>query len=192
MLPPNGAAQDPNAPSYACFPSQDVSPCCGLTGFCTNTGLCVPGSFPGDQRDISTNLIRGLCTDSTWKSEDCPLLCTDASTDGTNLISCANVMNNDRDFCCDHTVGCCDSRIGRFRLDEESLVVAIGEEGTTSLSNSASRTSAAATSSQSASASETGAKSSSSRETTSRPGAASTTSLAAAATLSGSSRTPGS
>ena len=41
----------------------------------------------------------------------------DASDGGTDLISCQNVTGNDRDFCCDHTNNCCDTGVGRFRLD---------------------------------------------------------------------------
>lgn len=44
------------------------------------------------------------------------MVLTDASTGGTDLISCQNVTNNALDYCCDHTNNCCNTGVGRFRL----------------------------------------------------------------------------
>lgn len=33
------------------------------------------------------------------------------------MINCQNVTANARDVCCDHTNDCCDTGVGRFRLD---------------------------------------------------------------------------
>lgn len=41
----------------------------------------------------------------------------EADTGGTDLINCQNVTSNARDYCCDHTNDCCDTGVGRFRLD---------------------------------------------------------------------------
>jgi hypothetical protein len=41
---------------------------------------------------------------------------TDASTGGTDLISCANVTGSTADYCCDHTNDCCDTGVGRFQI----------------------------------------------------------------------------
>ncbi|OCK76032.1 hypothetical protein K432DRAFT_361103 [Lepidopterella palustris CBS 459.81] len=141
--PDKSQASSGNIP---CFPSQDVSPCCGIGSLCTNTGLCVPGGV--STSELLSSLVRGTCTDQNWQSSECPQYCLSASTGGTNLISCQNVTNNDRDFCCDHSNGCCDSGIGRFRLTVEEIVVATIASGgasqlttlTTSISSASSST----------------------------------------------------
>lgn len=38
------------------------------------------------------------------------------SMGGTDLISCSNVTDTDTSYCCDHTVNCCDSGVGRFEV----------------------------------------------------------------------------
>jgi hypothetical protein len=64
---PNGALGPGN---YPCFLGQAVSPCCGAGSICEASGLCkVPGSVGVSQ------LIRGLCTDSSWTSAQCPQYC---------------------------------------------------------------------------------------------------------------------
>ena len=145
--------------NYPCFLDQAVSPCCGGGYICEASGLCkVVGS------QAVSDLIRGTCTDSTWKSTDCPQYCTSnqpqellcyccwrwtaAATGGTILISCQNVTNSDLDFCCDHTDGCCDSGIGRFRVPSNTDIVTLGTYGAT-ISTSAPATSSSATSSSS-------------------------------------------
>ena len=48
---------------------------------------------------------------------------TEASTGGTDIISCANVTNSNLDFCCDHTTDCCDTGVGRFRLPDAGVAL---------------------------------------------------------------------
>ena len=39
------------------------------------------------------------------------------------IVSCKNVTGNDRDFCCERRPGCCDSGVGRFRLNGAGKVL---------------------------------------------------------------------
>ncbi|KAK3304885.1 uncharacterized protein B0T15DRAFT_255170 [Chaetomium strumarium] len=62
------------------------------------------------------NIIRDSCTDQSWGSLDCPLYCYLTPNIGPDLISCANVTRRDTSFCCDGTVDCCNTGLGRFEL----------------------------------------------------------------------------
>jgi len=110
--------------NYPCFLGQENSPCCGGGQVCEASGLCkVPDSVG------VSDLIRGTCTDSSWQSNECPQYCLQATTGGTNLISCQNVTSSDLDFCCDHTNGCCDSGIARFQVADNVDVITLGASG---------------------------------------------------------------
>ena len=60
---PNGNIALPDA---ACDPSASVSPCCGGGVGCLDSKMC---------QSSDESLIRGSCTDPTWKSPDCPDYC---------------------------------------------------------------------------------------------------------------------
>ncbi|KAL2192630.1 hypothetical protein P885DRAFT_72830 [Corynascus similis CBS 632.67] len=117
---------------FPCDPDAENSPCCGggPGAMCLSNRSC---KGPGQ------NMVRGSCTDQTWGSLDCPLYCylgafsvwllfsgpsivlanqawDVAPSIGPDLISCGNVTGRDTSFCCDHTVDCCDTGIGRFEL----------------------------------------------------------------------------
>ncbi|KAL2755386.1 hypothetical protein ACRALDRAFT_1082359 [Sodiomyces alcalophilus JCM 7366] len=116
---PNGQRANGDFP---CDPDDEDSPCCngGMGWACLSNKLC---------KGPDGNVIRGSCTDPNWESPHCPQYClnygiipTDnpanqgASTGGTDLISCANVTGIDTLHCCDHTVNCCNSGVGRFEV----------------------------------------------------------------------------
>jgi len=76
----------------------------------------------------------------------------EATTGGTNLISCQNVTSSNLDFCCDHTNGCCDSGIARFQVADNVDVITLGASGALSsvvdsMSSSQTKTAAASTTS---------------------------------------------
>ncbi|KAK3985671.1 hypothetical protein QBC44DRAFT_249853 [Cladorrhinum sp. PSN332] len=92
---------------FPCDPDAEASPCCG-GGFgtvCLFNKLC---------QSPDGNVIRGSCTDDQFGSASCPKFCLGANLGGTDLISCSNVTGNAASYCCDHTVNCCSSGVGRF------------------------------------------------------------------------------
>ncbi|KAH6691355.1 hypothetical protein F5X68DRAFT_201757 [Plectosphaerella plurivora] len=112
---PNGAQSFDNFP---CDVDAEDGPCChGSQGWaCLDNKLC---------RGPDGNVVRGSCSDPTWDSPECSHFCLSASTGGTDLISCSNVTGIDTSYCCDHTVNCCNSGVGRFDvLPSEPQVVA--------------------------------------------------------------------
>lgn len=67
---PNG---DIVAGDVPCFPSADVSPCCGAGWDCWGNGaLCVQ---PKENSQVVNGHRRGSCTDVTWQSSLCPQVC---------------------------------------------------------------------------------------------------------------------
>ncbi|KAH7316690.1 hypothetical protein B0I35DRAFT_503757 [Stachybotrys elegans] len=44
------------------------------------------------------------------------MFCLGASLGGTDLISCSNITDRDTSYCCDHTINCCQSGVGRFEV----------------------------------------------------------------------------
>lgn len=52
--------------NYACVLSSSNSACCGIGNVCLDNGLCAPGNG---------EIIRGACTDQTWRSAACPQYC---------------------------------------------------------------------------------------------------------------------
>jgi hypothetical protein len=121
---PNGLLADGDTP---CDGDAEHSMCCGKSAgsVCLSNKLCA---------SPDGNIIRGSCTDRDWHAPECASFClgeslmrvqcrykaltafTGAATGGTDLISCSNVTDTDTSFCCDHTVDCCDTGVGRFRV----------------------------------------------------------------------------
>ena len=124
------------ASDFPCDPDAENSPCCGggSGAMCLSNKSC---------KGPAQNMIRGSCTDQSWRSLDCPLYCylstfslpslaplqrPSASIEpanqgwdiapniGPDIISCGNVTNTDTSFCCDHTANCCNTGNGRFEL----------------------------------------------------------------------------
>ncbi|KAK3328125.1 hypothetical protein B0T19DRAFT_423752 [Cercophora scortea] len=87
--------------------AKDYVVCCGgsLGAVCLTNKLC---------RSPEMNIIRGSCTDQNWASSGCANYCLSANTGGTDLISCTNTTYTDTSYCCDHTVDCCNTGVGRF------------------------------------------------------------------------------
>ncbi|ROT35115.1 hypothetical protein SODALDRAFT_329289 [Sodiomyces alkalinus F11] len=157
---PNGLRANGDFP---CDPDDDDSPCCngGAGWSCMSNKLC---------KGPDGNIIRGSCTDQNWESPSCPQYCLSANTGGTDLISCANVTEIDTLYCCDHTINCCNSGVGRFEVlpsepeiwatwnrDETQYVVVLATPSSTSTSEEPSSTvdtESATTSTQSPTASD--------------------------------------
>ena len=68
---PDGSA----ANDTACFPQNAVSFCCGYGYACLENQIC---SATSSVQSSNPSLIRGSCTDSTWKSSACPQFCLNA------------------------------------------------------------------------------------------------------------------
>lgn len=121
---PNGLIAIGDTP---CDKDAQQSMCCGSSPgtVCLSNKLCA---------SPNGNIIRGSCTDRHWHAPECASFClgmsparmrcnynyltavTGAATGGTDLISCSNVTDTDTSYCCDHTVDCCDTGVGRFRV----------------------------------------------------------------------------
>ena len=61
-----------------CKTAQSVSACCGTDAVCLTNGLCLRVAPP-----MANRISRAGCTDETWKSNACPLYCTDGESLGT-------------------------------------------------------------------------------------------------------------
>ncbi|KAJ5996489.1 hypothetical protein N7522_008149 [Penicillium canescens] len=83
-----------------CFPSQENSPCCSLAKSNeTPNDICLSGGVCYIQDPNFRGLLRqGACTDSTWKSGQCPGLADDVQGRG---FWCGSVNGSD---CCDNAV----------------------------------------------------------------------------------------
>ncbi|KAI1644748.1 uncharacterized protein F4817DRAFT_346171 [Daldinia loculata] len=103
---PNQQEAEDDSP---CNPDADSSACCGggIGNICLSNGLC---------QGPNGAVIRGSCSDKNWDSENCANYCLGASRGGTDLISCANVTQDDTSYCCNGAENCCDSGDGRFSV----------------------------------------------------------------------------
>lgn len=103
---PNGKV---SADDYPCSSDADSSACCGggLGTICLSNNLC---------QGPDGAIIRGSCSDKNWDSDSCAHYCMSASLGGTDLVSCANVTQDDTSYCCNGVENCCDSGDGRFSV----------------------------------------------------------------------------
>jgi len=69
------------------------------------------------------------------------------------LITCANATHNTLDYCCDHTKDCCDTGVGRFRLDSAGTPITTVAAGASTATRRSSSSTSLATSTSSPSAS---------------------------------------
>ncbi|KAL3298119.1 SKG6 domain containing protein [Colletotrichum asianum] len=74
---PNGSIAPNDTP---CRDDTAESTCCGQGYACLSNGMCqATGSEL--QKDGATELVRGACTDRSWRSSSCPLFCINPETD---------------------------------------------------------------------------------------------------------------
>ncbi|KAJ5748005.1 uncharacterized protein N7511_009701 [Penicillium nucicola] len=103
-----------------CFPSQENSPCCSLAKSNeTPNDICLSGGVCYIQDPNFRGLLRqGACTDSTWKSGQCPGLANDVSDATLYVIPCPI---QGRGFWCGSVNGsdCCDNAV---RLDMGQMI----------------------------------------------------------------------
>lgn len=75
-------------------PCQDLtaeSTCCGQGYACLSNGMC-QATGKELSKDGATELVRGACTDRSWRSSSCPLFCINPETDnvagGIGIAKC--------------------------------------------------------------------------------------------------------
>lgn len=78
---PNGKVAEQTVP---CYKTAGESFCCPFGHVCLSTKLCV------NTLDLPTSIgrvIRGSCTDRSWKSKECPMFCNaDCKSPGPTLL----------------------------------------------------------------------------------------------------------
>ncbi|TKA82259.1 hypothetical protein B0A55_01698 [Friedmanniomyces simplex] len=80
-----------------CDASKSVTSCCDAADLCLNNGYCF--SQAGNGNGFPNRLVRGACTDKSWKSGSCPQYCSDISTGGQQTIALVQDEANGY-FCC--------------------------------------------------------------------------------------------
>ncbi|OHF04145.1 hypothetical protein CORC01_00484 [Colletotrichum orchidophilum] len=83
-------------------PCQDLtaeSTCCGQGYACLSNSMC-QATGKELSKDGATELVRGSCTDRSWRSSRCPLFCINPETDnvagGIGVARITNCNHNDR------------------------------------------------------------------------------------------------
>ncbi|KAI9854921.1 MAG: hypothetical protein M1824_006490 [Vezdaea acicularis] len=154
---PNGALRGDDSP---CDPNAEDSPCCwqSLGYECLDNGLCVGNGTA----NVSPQIIRGTCTDPTWKSPKCPQYCLENDYTGagaanftidTVVWQCSSGdPANGGSFCCDiaypspNNQSCC-GQYNMFSLGSTvgSQSTSSAKSGTTSTASSRATSTAATT-----------------------------------------------
>ncbi|KAG2421490.1 hypothetical protein HFD88_005465 [Aspergillus terreus] len=93
---PNGSISN----DRPCNSSADVSVCCEDGFVCTENKLCQPMGWYDGSDGNPLQLIRGTCTDKTWKSGNCPGHCIAGVVHDPVII-----INNVRFIDCDDELG---------------------------------------------------------------------------------------
>ncbi|KAF1830908.1 hypothetical protein BDW02DRAFT_650312 [Decorospora gaudefroyi] len=86
---------------HVCLPDAAVSHCCRSSDSCLSNGMCFSSGLG--------SIVRRACTDKTWKSQECPRICTDTLGDGDAALTPCGPYNS---FCCGHDEAareCCDT-----------------------------------------------------------------------------------
>ncbi|KAF5863790.1 hypothetical protein ETB97_009425 [Aspergillus alliaceus] len=106
-----------------CFPEKENSACCATkktngdpNDICTESGLCIAQVSP-----YAGQVLRDGCTDSSWKSSDCPNMCPDSMRGeyGLHILPCPDISL--RHWCCsDNGSNCCDNA---FKLDIGTMIL---------------------------------------------------------------------
>ncbi|KAL2210354.1 hypothetical protein CC79DRAFT_1365747 [Sarocladium strictum] len=96
---------------HACDPDASASPCCAYGVPCLSNRLC---------RDTSRDdwTYRGLCTDPTWQSPECGLICAESPNGAAWVESCEYLTKRADDYCCSIYTekSCCEDSTRRFKL----------------------------------------------------------------------------
>jgi len=89
---PSGSASSDSS----CNSNGTFSGCCGIGFACLTNGLCMNAIDP-------YNVIRGGCTDKSWKSSDCPLVCMDKdkkdNINSSQALSQCSTSSRDQWYC---------------------------------------------------------------------------------------------
>ncbi|KXH45599.1 hypothetical protein CSIM01_09668 [Colletotrichum simmondsii] len=110
-------------------PCQDLtaeSTCCGQGYACLSNGMC-QATGKELSKDGATELVRGACTDRSWRSSSCPLFCINPETDnvagGIGIAKCDGTVE-ELYYCINsvmNTVNCTAKKNVLF-FQRESLV----------------------------------------------------------------------
>lgn len=82
---PNGKVASDHTP---CNTSADDSHCCASADACLTNNYCLSASG-----NFTNTLVRGSCTDSTWRANACPLQCFDVSAETIVILNMASATN---------------------------------------------------------------------------------------------------
>ncbi|KAH8890261.1 hypothetical protein GQ53DRAFT_842439 [Thozetella sp. PMI_491] len=153
----------------ACNPSDTYSICCQSGFLCMSNGFCQPPWWASDSNtNVSSQFIRGTCTDKTWEATQCRGFCVKENPSGGEIVyACGNSTDSNSDWCCSDDTCCSNGDAEKFKVGAALVTATAGAElGATSTSSSSSSssttTSASGTSSPPAATSDTGSTSSSS------------------------------
>lgn len=135
---PNGSISN----DRPCNSSADVSVCCEDGFVCTENKLCQPMGWYDGSDGNPLQLIRGTCTDKTWKSGNCPGHCiAESPTGGEWVMRCGS---NSQEYCCSDD-SCCSNGGKRYDLGNATMTALAGRQVSSSTQSSSSTTSALST-----------------------------------------------
>ncbi|KAK2774231.1 hypothetical protein CKAH01_13196 [Colletotrichum kahawae] len=134
---PNGSIAPNDTP---CRDDTAESTCCGQGYACLSNGMCqATGSEL--QKDGATELVRGACTDRSWRSSSCPLFCINPETDnvggGIGVARCQGTTQ-ELYYCINSVqdqVNCTAKQNVLFFQQSATAITTIGVEPTTSVSS---------------------------------------------------------
>ncbi|EFQ27716.1 uncharacterized protein GLRG_02860 [Colletotrichum graminicola M1.001] len=129
-------------------PCQDrtaESVCCGQGYACLSNGMC-QATGRELQKGGATELVRGSCTDRSWRSSSCPLFCinpeTDNVTGGIGIAKCQGTV--EELYYCINTVqdrvNCTAKQNVLFFQGSPTAITTIGVAATTTPASSSSST----------------------------------------------------
>ncbi|KAK0387965.1 hypothetical protein NLU13_4209 [Sarocladium strictum] len=68
-----------------------------------------------------TQTLRGLCTDPTWRSPECPSYCMEFSWAAYPMTTCEGITGSAEDHCCElASLDCCQTAGRRFKVTPQS------------------------------------------------------------------------
>ncbi|KAK1844709.1 hypothetical protein CCHR01_12636 [Colletotrichum chrysophilum] len=149
---PNGSIAPNDTP---CRDDTAESTCCGQGYACLSNGMCqATGSEL--QKDGATELVRGACTDRSWRSSSCPLFCINPETDnvggGIGVAKCQGTTQ-ELYYCINSVqdqVNCTAKQNVLFFQQSATAITTIGVEATTSIASTTTTSELSASASTSA------------------------------------------
>ncbi|KAI3534116.1 hypothetical protein CSPX01_12320 [Colletotrichum filicis] len=125
-------------------PCQDLtaeSTCCGQGYACLSNGMC-QATGKELSKDGATELVRGACTDRSWRSSSCPLFCINPETDnvagGIGIAKCDGTVE-ELYYCINsvmNTVNCTAKKNVLFFQQSPTAITTIGVAATPTPSSS--------------------------------------------------------